>query len=236
MRVRIQKRRGRLAGSGRTTVRRTLQTGVAAMIVAATVAGGPALAGAVAFDAENADKVDGKHAVGAGASIDARRGKLVATDRTTGRLPADIIDSTAFATITAGDTADGGRFVDSRPVEVNRVTINAPRSGFLLINGSVHVNNDERNAEAYQLTARLNGAPVPGGAAQSFLGPDVVSGGIDPAEALNLSYTAMVPVEAGLNTITQDLGPAIAGTAESFALAFDNLTVTFVPAAQGSIG
>jgi hypothetical protein len=38
----------------------------------------------------NADKVDGKHAVGAGATIPQRRGKLVATDKT-GFLPRNIV-------------------------------------------------------------------------------------------------------------------------------------------------
>src|SRR5687767_3423525 len=41
--------------------------------------------------ADNADKVDGKHAVGAGATITQRKGKLVATSGTTGKLPSNII-------------------------------------------------------------------------------------------------------------------------------------------------
>jgi hypothetical protein len=51
---------------------------------------GPGIAQA-AYDAVNADKVDGKHAVGAGASITNRKGKLVATDPLTGKLPNNII-------------------------------------------------------------------------------------------------------------------------------------------------
>jgi hypothetical protein len=51
---------------------------------------GPGVARA-AYDAVNADKVDGKHAVGAGASISYRKGKLVATSPTTGLLPNNII-------------------------------------------------------------------------------------------------------------------------------------------------
>lgn len=50
--------------------------------------------GAVAkgqYDARNADRVDGKHAVSAGTSIANRKGKLVATDPHTGRLPSNII-------------------------------------------------------------------------------------------------------------------------------------------------
>ena len=52
---------------------------------------GPGIAQA-AYDAVNADKVDGKHAVGAGASITNRKGKLVATSPLTGKLPNNIID------------------------------------------------------------------------------------------------------------------------------------------------
>src|SRR5688572_10474172 len=50
--------------------------------------------GAVAkakYDAKNADKVDGKHAVSAKAPVKQRKGKLVATDSKTGRLPANIV-------------------------------------------------------------------------------------------------------------------------------------------------
>ena len=51
---------------------------------------GPGVAQA-AYDAVNADKVDGKHAVGAGATVTQRKGKLVATSPTTGLLPNGII-------------------------------------------------------------------------------------------------------------------------------------------------
>ncbi len=61
-----------------------------AVLGSALTVGGPALATAV-FDARNAHKVDGKHAVGAGASVNARAGKLVATGRRSGRLPNNII-------------------------------------------------------------------------------------------------------------------------------------------------
>ena len=50
--------------------------------------------GAVAkakYDAKNADKVDGKHAVSAKAPVKQRKGKLVATDSRTGKLPANIV-------------------------------------------------------------------------------------------------------------------------------------------------
>jgi hypothetical protein len=63
---------------------------ITAAVVSTVFMAGPSVAQA-AYDAVNADKVDGKHAVGAGATVDARKGKLVATSPTTGRLPNDII-------------------------------------------------------------------------------------------------------------------------------------------------
>lgn len=71
--------------------RRNLTTMLVAFGTAAITAGGPAIAATIADYARNADKVDGKHAVGAGASIAARKGKLVATSGTTGRLPNNIV-------------------------------------------------------------------------------------------------------------------------------------------------
>jgi hypothetical protein len=84
---------------------------ITAVPVAALTTGGPALAGA-AFDAMNAHKVDGKHAVGAQASPSQRAGKLVATGAS-GYLPngstkkapdADLLDSrNSSSYLVAGD-------------------------------------------------------------------------------------------------------------------------------------
>jgi hypothetical protein len=59
-----------------------------ALLISAAHAGGPALASAMAG---NSDTVDGFHAVKAGSSVKQRKGKLVATDAKTGRLPNNII-------------------------------------------------------------------------------------------------------------------------------------------------
>jgi hypothetical protein len=91
-----------------------------ALVVALAGAAGPVTA--AVFDAVNADKVDGKHAVGAGATVAKRKGKLVATN-SSGRLPNNIIakardadkldgiDSTGFlrknAQAADADTVDG---------------------------------------------------------------------------------------------------------------------------------
>lgn len=139
--------------------RRNLTTMLVAMVTAAVTAGGPALADGVrhAMFAHNADKVDGKHAVGAGATNAQRTGKLVATDAN-GRLPDNIIlkapdanrldgtDSTGFLRAKAkaadADALDGkdssafvatndGRLSDAREPLADSVTSVAVADGSL---------------------------------------------------------------------------------------------------------
>jgi hypothetical protein len=62
----------------------------------------PALAGGVVPFARNADKVDGKHAIRAGATVSQRAGRLVATSGSTGLLPNNIIAKAANS-----ETLDG---------------------------------------------------------------------------------------------------------------------------------
>lgn len=86
-------------------LRRHMSTVLVAMVTAAVTAGAPAIAhGVHAAFAHNADKVDGKHAVGSSASTAARKGKLVATSPTTGRLPNNIISKALNAAKLDGRT------------------------------------------------------------------------------------------------------------------------------------
>jgi hypothetical protein len=103
-------------------LRAHLSTIVVAFVTAAVTAGGPAVAASIVDYARNADKVDGRHAVGAGTSAANRAGKLVATNGD-GRLPNGIItkapdanrldglDSSSFlranGTAAEADTLDG---------------------------------------------------------------------------------------------------------------------------------
>ena len=73
-----------------TRIRTHLPVLITAVLVSTVFAAGPTVAHA-AYDAINADKVDGKHAVGAGSTVANRKGKLVATSPTTGQLPNNII-------------------------------------------------------------------------------------------------------------------------------------------------
>jgi hypothetical protein len=85
-------------------ISRQIPVALTATAVCAVFAAGPTVAQA-AVDAVNADTVDGKHAVGAGASVSARKGKLVATSGASGRLPSNIIDTSGVRT--TGDGREG---------------------------------------------------------------------------------------------------------------------------------
>ena len=101
---------------------------VLSIVLTLSLASGPTLA-AVVFDAENArnaDKVDGRHAVGAGATRADRAGRLVATD-SEGRLPNNIIlkapdaaeldgfNSTDFQLRISGTCAEGSMVTAVNP-------------------------------------------------------------------------------------------------------------------------
>jgi hypothetical protein len=78
-------------------VKRFLQDNVKLVIVAVVCLSfgmaAPAVAARTVAFATNAHKVDGKHAVSSAATVDARKGKLVATSFRTGRLPGNIVDT-----------------------------------------------------------------------------------------------------------------------------------------------
>ena len=92
----------------REQLSRDLRSAAVALVVSVLVLAAPSVAAKIT----NADTVDGKHAVGAGASVKKRAGKLVATNKQ-GRLPNSIIakapdanrldglDSTALRTLAA---------------------------------------------------------------------------------------------------------------------------------------
>ena len=90
----------------------------AALVMSVGFAGGPAIAKAL-----NADTVDHKHAVGAKASVKARKGKLVATDKRTGLLPNNIIAVApkAKSADSAGNAANLGGLPASAYLEESEV-------------------------------------------------------------------------------------------------------------------
>jgi hypothetical protein len=122
------------------SLRKHLPTVLIAMVVAAVTAGGPAIAHGVqhALFAHNADKVDGKNAVGSDASLAARRGKLVATNKNTGRLPNNIIlKATNAERIDGIDSRDlsrrGGRAFSDTFTEGSPMSLTVPGYGHFVL-------------------------------------------------------------------------------------------------------
>jgi hypothetical protein len=111
---------------------RDVRVVLVAVLLSSAIVAAPAMA---AYDALNADKVDGKSAVGAGASINQRKGKLVATN-SKGFLPNNIIKTapnaaklgglpgSAFlhAEATTGEIQTGGWALSSSASLTNAVT------------------------------------------------------------------------------------------------------------------
>ncbi|MDP3890156.1 hypothetical protein [Nocardioides sp.] len=98
--------------------RTTLIIATTALVVAIAGSAGPVTA--AVFDAVNAHKVDGKHAVGAGASVQKRKGKLVATN-SAGRLPNNIIAKARDADKLDGIDSTGFLRKDAQAVDADTV-------------------------------------------------------------------------------------------------------------------
>jgi hypothetical protein len=98
---------------------RNLQTVLIAVVSAAVTASVMTAVPAISavFDAENAHKVDGKHAVSCDATTAKRKGKLIATCATNGRLPNNIISKAPNSAKLNGNPASAfdraGRFHNS---------------------------------------------------------------------------------------------------------------------------
>jgi hypothetical protein len=111
---------------------------ITAVVTAAVFAGGPSLAQA-AFDAVNSDKVDGKHAVGAGATPTKRAGKLVATNGD-GLLPNDIIAQAPDADLLDG--LDSSQFLAADGTAADAETLDGVDSTDFLRTSGKAANSD----------------------------------------------------------------------------------------------
>lgn len=117
----------------------SLALSTAALILAAA-AGGPAIARAIA---PNADKVDGIDAVKSTATVKARKGKLVATSAKTGRLPNNIIATAPNSARLGGFTARQSRHVQLMPGAADLVN-----GAVLTGGGAIGFPGDETSSKA----------------------------------------------------------------------------------------
>jgi len=155
---------------------------MAGATVSALAQSEPALEPA-AVSSINADKVDGFHAVGAGASRAKRAGKLVATNRN-GLLPRNIVKHT---TITV--TRVQGEQVNFAAGDVGQTVITCPDGARAVGGGFDAVNPEAFNLFGSRPTLDLTGWRVAGwttAASDGFV-PYVVCIATQPASAMKLA-------------------------------------------------
>lgn len=112
--------------------------------------------------------------------------------------------------------------------EMNSVTFTVPTDGFLLVSGTVFINNNSPTT-SYAMTCKLDGVNQhPGGFITTFA---AAADGAFVAELFTLNYTTAFPVTAGLHTVSQTAGPNTS-TADFFHNA-EKLTVTYI--ANGTV-
>ncbi|MDP2774034.1 MAG: hypothetical protein Q8O61_10810 [Nocardioides sp.] len=180
--------------------------------------------GAVAkarYDAKNAHKVDGKHAVSAGAPVAKRKGKLVATNAA-GRLPNNIIakapDAARLGGFTHAQTStmvivpQGVGSSGSAVVDANGATLSASSTGGLRLGlvvppdhapgtpFEIDVVYREDSPGACSWSVQTSGLEGP----DSDTGPDIHNGGWQfPGSGTGYSGLVSVPAGAGsVHTLT----------------------------------
>jgi hypothetical protein len=91
----------------------------------------------------------------------------------------------------------------SDPEQINSVSITAPYNGFLVISGSVEVDEDGGFLTEFCLTPLVDGSSVPPSG-------DGACGDVDGAnfDFTNLAYTVVTPVTAGTHSVTQEIRQA----------------------------
>jgi hypothetical protein len=191
----------------RRTPTRWQATLIGLALIAMVAAGGGAAAKA-RFDAKNADKVDGKHAVGAKVSTDKRKGKLVATDPKTGKLPRDIIAiSPVLAIPPQGVGVSGGATSNEDGVYLPPTGTSSLRFGFVVPPSHrpamplrVDVVYREDSAGACSWVAGTSGLEGP----DSPDGPDIHNGGWQfPGSGSGYDGPVSVPAGDGsVHTVT----------------------------------
>jgi hypothetical protein len=167
--------------------------------------------GAVAkakYDAKNADKVDGKHAVAAKAPVKQRKGKLVATDPKTGKLPRNIVAiSPVLSVVPQGVWTDGSATVGRDGVSYAPAGSGEMRFGFVVprthkagtgLDVDVVFREDSAGACAWSVeTSGLEGPDSP-------TGPDIHNGGWQfPGSGTGYGGDVSVPAGDGsVHTVT----------------------------------
>lgn len=148
---------------------RDVRTAVISVIATSVVIGAPATA---AVMSANSDRVDGKHAVGAATAVDARKGKLVATNRTNGRLPNNIIAKAPNADLLDGlDSTDlMGAQGPRGPAGVSSVrVVPIPAGSMISTRGTVLASTVLRPNRSFVVSASITATPATWSSVQCLL-------------------------------------------------------------------
>ncbi len=183
----------------------SLVVSISAVVIAVVTAAAPGVAqGVLAVAGLNADMVDGRHAVGFGATVDNRKGRLVATSGVTGRLPNDIIAKAPNADKVDGHDANGltrvAMMATSDTLDLGTgeqtygspLTITAPGDGFVVVYGSTTVRNNGCTTGCTVL-ARIRHLET---GTYSVTAEETVPSG---ARNGNIAHASVFPVSAGEN-------------------------------------
>ncbi len=170
------------------------------VLVGALLVGGGAAVGAAVYDAQNAHKVDGKHAVSAAAGTDARKGRLVAADAT-GKLPRAALPRQV---VLASDFSTGSSGTNSTtPVALPgaSATVTMAKAGRLLVTFSAEsVCTGSTGAGWCGLNILVDGDLAPSEDDDAFDSDDDQTEGSDSWESHSLQR--VIPVGKGTHTVT----------------------------------
>ena len=116
-------------------------------------------------------------------------------------------------------------------IEVNSITFDAPRNGFVVIAGQVFINNNNAGSKTYSIRPKLDGVLFLASAFATDI--ELAGTGTQNTDLGTLSYTVTTAISAGQHTVSQTAGPN-SGTASFFHNA-ESLSVIFISTGSTSI-
>jgi len=143
----------------------------------------------------------------------------------------------------SADRGGSGTIFAGAAPQFSTVQIDATTSGYLLIQGSAHFDNEENSDQdeaelSYQVDNRTAVS-----AATATLGPDQSPNTIEPGETAQLAYVDVVAVDKGSHTVRQlpsviegGSGGGPPGSGIEVDYSAETLVVTFFPAKGASVG
>lgn len=195
---------------------------VLGLVLGLSTVGGVAVAKA-AYDAANAHKVDGRHAVGAKAGAAKRAGKLVATNGK-GKFPVGAIPRQTVLATDFGESAITTTTSASTPLSGASTTITLDRPGTLVATFAAETACYGGDAVSWcGITVLVDGTAMDGESDDAYDSNDATNETDASWESHSVTRTLAVP--AGTHTVTVETSIFNAGTAATFRVDDWNLVV-----------